>query len=271
MLKMILLSLLATYLVVAVGLYLGQRRLLYFPDPTRTPPAAVGLADVTERLIATPDGQHLVAWYGKAKPGQPTLLYFHGNGGSLAGRAGLMRRYLDHGWGVLMMSYRGYSGSTGAPTEVANVADAALAYDLLIKDGIQPSDLIIYGESLGTGVGIQLAATKPVAGIILDSPFTSVVDRGAEIYPWLPVRTLARDRYESSRYIGRIRAPLLIVHGEADEVVPVRMGRRMFELANEPKQLRTFPGAGHDNHGQFGSLEAVFDWVDRLRSDTVKK
>ena len=189
-------------LLVATG-YLAQRRLLYFPDPTRTPPAAAGLPDVREILIATPDGNQLVAWFGRAKPGNPTLLFFHGNGGSLVDRAQLMRKYLDHGRGMFMIAYRGFAGSTGSPTEADNVADAKLAYDRLVAEGVRPDDIVIYGESLGTGVAVQVAKEKKVAGVILDSPFTSVTDRAAQIYPFLPVRLLLEDRYESSRYIAR--------------------------------------------------------------------
>jgi uncharacterized protein len=269
--KGVLITLAAVYLVVLVGMYLGQRRLLYFPDPTRRAPDSVGLKDVIERIIDTPDGHKIIAWHGAARPGQPTLLYLHGNGASLAGRSAIMRKYLAHGRGVFIMAYRGYSGSTGSPTETANVADAKLAFDTLVRDGVKPADIILYGESLGTGVAVQVALEKPAAGIILDSPYTAVVDRAAELYPWLPVRLLAVDRYESRRHIAGMRMPLLIVHGEADQVLPVAMGRRLFALANEPKQLVTVPGAGHNNHDLFGSFEAIGDWIDRLRAGRIKR
>lgn len=252
-------------LIVLVG-YMVQRKLMYFPLPERVAPAAVGLTHVEERIIETPDGARVVAWYGRARPGHPTILYFHGNGGNLALRADRIRRYLDRGQGMLMMSYRGYSGSTGTPTEAANVADAQRAYQLLIAEGIAPEDIIVYGESLGTGVAARLAAEKPVGGLILDSPFTSAVDVGARHYPFLPVGLLMQDRYEVLSYVAKIRTPLLVVHGARDQIVPFAMGQRVYAAANEPKKLATFPLAGHNDHALYGSYEAIQDWIAQLRA-----
>ena len=198
MLKTLIILAVVFYAIAVAVMYFAQRRFIYFPDPTRTIPRAAGLANVVERIIATPDGEKIVAWYGKAAVGQPTLLYFHGNGGALELRAGRIARYLDRGRGIFMMSYRGYSGSTGSPSEAKNIADAKLAYEALVADGVSPDDIILYGELLGTGVAIEVAAEKKVAGVILDSPFTSIVERAAQLYPWLPVRLLLQDRYELS-------------------------------------------------------------------------
>lgn len=265
-LKLGTLVLVASYLVVVTAMYLGQRRLLYMPDPTRTRPAAVGLPTMRERILDTPDGEHLVTWYARAKPGQPTLLFYHGQGGAIADLNELLAKYLARGRGVLIMAYRGYSGSTGRPSEAANVADAKLAYRTLAQDGVAPGDIILYGESLGTGIALQVARDNPVGGVILDSPYTSVADRAAELYPWIPVHWLLLDRYESSRHIRDVHAPLLFIHGEADVVVPVEMGRRLFAIANNPKEIVTLPGAGHNNHDLYGSFTAINDWIDRLRA-----
>ncbi len=254
------------YVVVALAIYLGQRRLLYFPDPVRTPPAGLGLAGVEEVVLATSDGERIIAWWARARPGQPTLLYFHGNGGSLAFRAERIRRYHAAGRGILMMSYRGYSGSTGSPSEAANVADAALGYRYLIANGVPAHDIILYGESLGTGVAVQTAARMEVGGVILDAPYTSVVDVGAAVYPFLPVRWLAKDRYDSLAVIGEVRAPVLVVHGERDTVIPVSMGRQIHAAVTAPKEIVTYPLAGHDDHSLHGSYEAINGWIDRLRA-----
>lgn len=269
MLKTALIVLTCFYAAIMAAMYFWQRSFLYFPDPARSAPADVGLPDVAERIIETPDGQKLVAWYGRAKPGQPTVLYFHGNAGALEVRRERIRKYLDRGRGMFMMAYRGYSGSTGQPSEAANVADAQSAYNALIHEGLKPDDIIIYGESLGTSVAVQLALVNPAAGLVLESPFTSVTDRAAEVYPWLPVRWLLTDRYESSRFIGGVKTPLLILHGEADDIVPVAMGRKMFALANEPKEIVTLPGAGHGDHYLFGSYEVINGWIDRLRAGAI--
>jgi len=136
----------------------------------------------------------------------------------------------------------------------------------LVADGVSPDDIILYGESLGTGVAIEVAAEKKVAGVILDSPFTSIVERAAQLYPWLPVRLLLQDRYESIQRIRDVHAPLFILHGEADNIVPVEMGRELYEAANEPKEIKTLPGAGHADHNDFGSFEIINRWIDRLRA-----
>lgn len=259
----------ALYLTAVAIMFFAQRHFLYFPDPVRTAPMTAGLPDVEERSLETPDGQRIIAWYGKAKPGQPTLLYFHGNGGALDDRRERIRAYLDLGRGVYMMSYRGYSGSTGSPTERANVADAKLAYDDLLRESVAAKDILIYGESLGTGVAVQVAREKPTLGLILDSPFTSVAERAADFYPWLPARLLMTDRYDSLSVIGEVRTPLFILHGEADEIVPVDMGRKLFAHANEPKEIVTLPGAGHNDHFMYGSFEAINAWIDRLRAGKI--
>lgn len=255
------------YAIILAGAYYLQRTLMYFPTRERVAPAAAGLLDVEERIIETPDGERVIAWYGPALTGQPTLLYFHGNGGSLVTRAERIGRYRARGIGVFMMTYRGYGGSSGAPSERANVADAKLAYDTLVASGVSPADIILYGESIGSGVAVQVAAEKPVAGLILDAPYTSVVEVAAAAYPLLPVRTFLTDRYETMRYIGQVRAPLLVVHGELDQVIPVEMGRAVFDAATGPKRLATFPRAGHSDHHLHGSYEAIFAWLGELRAD----
>lgn len=257
--------------VVFVGARVIERLLMYAPTTERVPPASVGLGDVEEMEIPTADGNRVIAWHGRARSGQPTLLYFHGNGGSLANRSERIRKYMDLGRGVFMMTYRGYGGSTGWPSEAANVADAKRAYDTLVARDVAPEDIILYGESIGTGVAVQVAAEKPVAGIVLDAPYTSVLDVAVMFYPYLPVRTFLRDRYETIKHLDKLRAPLLIVHGEADRVIPVEMGRAVYRAAREPKELVTIPRAGHSDHGLFGSFDAIQAWIERLRAATVKR
>lgn len=252
------------YGVVAVAAFLAQRKLMYFPDRERLSPQSYGLTGVEERLLSTPDGAQLVAWYAKAAPGHPTVLYFHGNAGNLGSRSERVRKYVARGLGVLMLSYRGYGGSSGSPSEANNVADARLAYDTLLKQGLQPQDIIVYGESLGTGVAVQLAAQVPVAGVVLDAPYTSIVDVAAGAYPYLPVRGFLLDRYETLRYLKDVHAPILILHGEDDAIIPAKMGRAVYEAANGPKEIVTFPEAGHSNHHLFGSNEEVFRWIDAM-------
>lgn len=261
----VLATLLATAAVVLFGARWIERALMYHPSRERVSPAEAGLLDVEEIEFPAADGARVLAWWAKAQPGQPTLLYFHGNGGSLYNRSERIRKYMDQGRGVFMMTYRGYGGSAGTPSEQANVADAMAAYDTLVARGVTPEDIVLYGESLGSGIAVQVAAAKPVSGLILDAPYTSIVDVARLHYPLLPSSLLMRDRYETLRYIESVEAPLLIVHGEADTVIPVAMGRTVFAAAKGLKEIVTVPGAGHSDHGLFGSYDAIQVWLERLR------
>ena len=253
---------LVVFLALGGLLWSQQRMLLYHPDPTRVAPAAVGLKSVEEVAIEAPDGVAIISWYGRALPGQPTILYFHGNGSNLAGRAGRVGEYMAKGRGIMMMSYRGYSGSGGKPTEGDNFADARRAYDWLRAEGVAADDIILYGESLGSGVAVKLATEVPVGGIILDAPFTSIADVGTRIYPYLPVRTFLFDCYDNRSRIGDIRAPLLIVHGDRDELIPIEMGRELYRKASEPKEFAAITGGGHNDHHLFGSYDVIQAWMD---------
>lgn len=247
-----------------LALWVFQRRLIYFPDPTRHPPASLGLAGVEEVVLNRPNGVRIVNWYSTAQPSRPTLLYFHGNGGNLAARAERIELYRESGLGVFMMSYRGYSGSTGTPSEAANVGDALAAFDELVRRGVPENAIILYGESLGSGVAVQVAGARRVAGIILDAPFTSLADVGARVYPFLPVRYAIADTYDSKSRIADIAGPLLIVHGEQDQVVPHDMGRALFDAARQPKTFASIPEAGHSDHYAYGSFKLIHDWIAQM-------
>lgn len=245
----------------ALAVWVYQRRLIYFPDPTRHNPTELGLVGVEEAILARPGGISIISWYTPAAKGQPTLLYFHGNGGNLAGRAERIATYQEAGIGVFMMSYRSYSGSTGSPNETDNVSDALAAYDALVQRGVASSDIVLYGESLGSGVAVQVAVAREVGAVILDAPFTSLADVGAQVYPYLPVHLAIADRYDSLSRIARINAPLLIVHGTRDQVVPHDMGRQLYEAAAEPKTFASIAGAGHSDHDRYGSDQIIQDWL----------
>lgn len=260
-------ALLGLLVVVGVLAYLGlaslEPALIYHQDRARTPPLEAGLRGVDEVELKTPDGNTLIAWRSPPAPGRPTILYFHGNGASLANRAHRITRFQLAGLGVFMMTYRGYGGSTGRPTERDNVADAKRAYDHLIKAGLKPQDIVLFGESLGTGVAVQVAAAKEVRGIILDSPYTSMLDLANAHYPILPAGLVMKDRYETMRFIDQVSAPLLVVHGVDDRVIPIEMGRRVLAGAQVPKQMLEVPGAGHVDHDSV-TFGPIINWIGRL-------
>lgn len=254
-----------SYAMVLLYMYLQQRSLQYFPGRDGTPPQQLGLTGVSEHRVKTPDGETIVLWYAAARPGQPTILFFHGNGGEISGRAERMASYQNAGLGALFVSYRGYGASTGDISEQGFITDALTAYDFLLQQGVAPEEIAIVGESLGTGVAVQLAAQRPVASLVLEAPFTAAVDVAAEVYPWLPVRWLMKDQFRSRDHIADVKVPLLVFHGDADRVIPAAQGRALFDMANGPKDLVIIPGAGHDI---FGSPEVLAREVAFIREHT---
>jgi fermentation-respiration switch protein FrsA (DUF1100 family) len=250
---------LAAYLVICAFAYFGNRMLMYFPDPMRVPPAQAGLDGVEEIEIKAADGTKLIAWYAPAQDGKPTILYFHGNAANAANRAPKIAMMLEDGFGVFYLNSRGYGGSGGSVSEANNITDALAAYDDLARRGVPSDKIVTYGESLGSGQAVRLAGIRPVAGVVLEAPLTSTLDVARPLYFWLPLRLLIDDQYNVERAIGAVRAPLLILHGEQDEVIPVEMGRRNYRAAVEPKRIETFPAGRHNDlfdHGAWDKMRA---------------
>jgi uncharacterized protein len=243
--KSILITALIAYGAIALGMYLIQRQLQYLPGRQGSTPAQVGLDGVETVNLTAADGTRLVAWHAPAPAGRPTILFFHGNGGELADRAERLAFYRDHGYGALFLSYRGYGASEGRPSEAGLMSDAVAAYEWLLNRGIGPERIVIVGESLGSGVAVQLAAARSVAAIALEAPFTSAADIARMRYWWLPISLLMKDQFRSIEHIARIRAPLLILHGSDDGIVPIGSGRRLFEAARDPKEFVEIAGGTH--------------------------
>ena len=258
-------------IIVLLLVWANQRQLVYHPVSKRVLPVHIGLEKVEERVLQRTNDINVITWYSQAGSGQPTLLYFHGNAGNLANRGDRIAAYLNSRYGVYMMSYRGYSGSSGRPTEANNIGDAIAAYEDLRALGVAASDIILYGESLGSGVAVQLAARKEVGGLILDAPFTTLAAAGKYHYPYLPVELALWDRYDSLSAIKSVRAPLLVVHGTHDRVVPFELGQQLFEEANEPKEFAAIAKAGHSDHYRFGSFRIIRDWIAKLKRPVSAK
>jgi fermentation-respiration switch protein FrsA (DUF1100 family) len=234
---------------------------MYFPDPTRTPPAAAGLPQAQEVTLTSGDGEKLIAWYVPPKGTKPLIIYFHGNAGALDLRAGRFKWVIEDGTGLLALSYRGYGGSTGSPTENGLITDAETAYAFAVSR-YPPERIALWGESLGSGVAVALASAHTVGRVMLEAPFTSAADVGARVYWYLPVRLLMKDPFRSDLRITKIKVPLLIVHGAADTVVPFDLGERLFALANEPKRFVRIEGGGHSDLDRFGALDVVRAFLD---------
>ncbi|TAG17793.1 MAG: alpha/beta fold hydrolase [Rhodobacterales bacterium] len=251
------------YAAALSGLYVFQRDLQYFPARRDPAPEAVGLRGVERVLLSTPDGETLVVWFSPAAPGRPTVLFLHGNAGAVADRADRLAFYQSRGFGAAFLSWRGYGGSTGSPSEAGLLIDARTAYDALRARGIAPEQIVLVGESLGTGVAVQTAARVPVGGLVLEAPFTAAVDIAGRAYPWVPVRLLMKDQFRSAAHIASVRAPLLILHGEADAVIPANFGRALFALANDPKTFLSLGPVGHEALFDPATWTKGADFIDR--------
>jgi fermentation-respiration switch protein FrsA (DUF1100 family) len=257
-------AILLLYVLLVGGLFLAQRSLLYLPDPTRPqlgPLAELGFREIT---LSTEDGLSLLSWYRPPNNGSPVLAYFHGNGGHLGYRSNRMMRFAGVGLGVLLLEYRGYGGNPGSPSETGFYTDASAALDFLSgQQGIPANRLVLYGESLGSAVAAHMAVGREIAALILEAPFTRLPDAASYHYPYVPVALLLRDRFDTLAAIGRVKAPILVLHGERDRVVPARFGHALFAAAPEPKEGWFPPDGGHEDLARFGALDAVFDFIKR--------
>jgi fermentation-respiration switch protein FrsA (DUF1100 family) len=255
-LKAVLVVSLSAYLGFVALLYVAQRAMMYFPETLRTAPADAGFPEAIEVVLDTADGERVIAWQVPPRGDAPLFLYFHGNGGALRYRVDRFRALTADGSGLVALSYRGYAGSSGRPSEEGLLLDAAAAHAFAASHH-PASKLVVWGESLGSGVAVALAAEKPVAGVVLEAPFLSAVDIGAAAYPYIPVRWLMKDQFRSDLRIGKVKAPVLILHGDRDAVVPIESGERLYALINSPKRFVRFPGGGHEDLGSRGAVEAA--------------
>ncbi len=244
------------YLGFAAMLYFAQRSLMYFPDTVHTTPAAAGLPEADEVSLTAADGVKSIAWHVAPQAGKPVILYFHGNGGALKYRVERFRKLIADGIGLVALEYRGYGGLPGSPSEQGLIADGEAAYAYAAAR-YQVPQIVMWGESLGSGVAIAVAAAGPVGRVILEAPFTSALAVAERHYWYLPVRLLMKDQVRSDERIGKVKAPLMIMHGVHDRVVPYRMGERLFDLANQPKHIVRFLDAGHEDLDANGALNAV--------------
>ena len=264
-----LLTIVLIYLLMVGTLYLLQRRMMYIPFGGVPDPVAAGVPEMRPVGLRTADGLTLLAWWRPARePERPVLVYFHGNAGHLGLRGHKLRPFLDAGFGVLLPAYRGFSGNPGAPTEEGLYADARAALEFVRAAGVPPQRTVLYGESLGTGVAVQMAIERPVAAVVLEAPFSAIADVASARYPFIPVRLLLKDRFDSASKIGRIRAPVLIFAGGRDRVVPERFARRLYEAAVDPKELRILPEATHLDFHEHGAPRHVLDFLDRQLTRT---
>jgi fermentation-respiration switch protein FrsA (DUF1100 family) len=258
--------------LLALGLigYLGGLAALFFlqrafifpiPQTVRTPPEAAGFPEAEEHILTAADGEKIVIWHVPAKPGHAVVIYFPGNGDILAWSVGRFRGITADGTGLVALSYRGYAGSSGRPSEQGLLLDALAAHDF--TSARYAADRIVpWGFSLGSGVAVALAADRPVGKLVLEAPYTSIADVAVSHFRLLPVRWLMRDPFHSDERIARVTAPLLVMHGARDPTIPIAFGERLFALAHEPKQLVRFAAGGHNDLDDYGATETALRFIN---------
>ena len=258
-----------TAIILAAGycaglvLLFAKQRAMLFPIPTteRTAPAAAGFPQAEEHVLTTSDDEKVIVWHVPPKPGRDVVLFFHGNGDSLAGLAGRFEAITADGTGLVALSYRGYAGSSGAPSEDGLLRDCAAAY-AFAAERYDAQRIVAWGFSLGTGVAVAVASEHPVRKVILEAPYNSIADVAAAKFRFVPVRLLIRDPLHSDERIARVTVPLLIVHGARDQAIPIAFGERLFALAHEPKQFVRIPEGGHDDLANFGMIELARRFIN---------
>jgi uncharacterized protein len=253
----------AIYVGSTAFLFLFQRSFMYHPSAGHLDPALFDVPEMALVKIETDDGLSLAAWYRAPKtPEVPTLLYFHGNAGHIGDRADKVKPYLDQGFGVLLLSYRGFGTNHGYPTEQNLYLDGQAALKFLAEMRIPIFRTVIYGESLGTGVAVEMARNKAISALVLEAPFSSMMAAASRHFKFFPVRFLVRDKYDSISKINEIKAPVLILHGVRDKTVPFDLGRKLYEAAPTPKKFYDFPEAGHNNLYEHGAAERVIQFLE---------
>lgn len=244
------------YVVTVAILWAFQSRFIY-PAPQERAPLTPGYEEVA---LTTSDGLRLRAFYREARQGLPTVLYFHGNGGTLAGASLSNGALAEAGMGVMLLEYRGYGGNPGAPSETGLYRDAEAAVDWLGERGLTPERLVFVGNSIGAGVAAEMAVRHQPAALILIAPFTSLAEAAQANLWWMPARLLLRERYDNAAKVAGLELPVLIQHGTADSLVPPRFGERLARIAPQGR-FQPFAGSGHDLSFETRSHEARRDWI----------
>lgn len=264
------------YSFFVVAMFLAQRNFMYYPDTAMPSRADSNLEQMDEITLSTSDGLDLVAWYAApSDPARPVVIFYHGNAGNIGDRGFKARLLLDRGYGVLLAEYRGFSGNPGTPDEPGLMADGRAAVDYLLAEGVSEAKMVLYGESLGTGIAVGLAIDAafngtPFKALVLEAPFSSAVDAARAHYPFLPVKLFLKDRFDSLSRISAVRSPVFIFHGDQDWTIPIRLGKKLFEAAQQPKQSLWIKGAGHNNLFDFGAGDAVLEFLHKVDSGAFK-
>lgn len=268
MLKLLVLIICGIYGSILLFYYFNQRSFIYYPNKFNLTPLKVGVADMQIVTLTTEDHLSLKAWYHPSLNFQiPTLVYFHGNAGNIGQSIPIIRPFLNKGYGVLLVNYRGYNGNPGIPSEKGFYQDARAAIQFLCNQNISLQSIVLYGESIGTGVAIQMATEYLVGGLVLQSPFTSLIDIGQLQYPFLPVKWLIKDPFNSFIKAKHIHAPTLILYGQKDDLIPPYISIKLFEELNTVKEIQAI---SQNTHSSFFDPKFAIRFIQKYISKHEK-
>lgn len=247
------------YLGASGYMYAAQESLIFKPDPVVKPISDI-FPSAKEVQIETTEGLSLQAWYKPASTEAPTLVMFHGNAGNLSTRPRFIEIFDNDQRGVLIFSWRGFGNNPGAPSEQGLYSDARSVLDWLNQTGVSDDKILVYGESLGSGVATQIATERELRGVLLAAPYTSIADLAKQDYPWLPVDLLLKHRFDSIDKIDQVSEPLVVLHSEDDYVIPYHLGKQLFQAANQPKRFQTYTDRKHTGFYET-DIEEALAWI----------
>lgn len=249
------------YVAILGAMYMNQRNMVYVATTQKPQLEDSRISGVEEIAVTTSDGLSLLAWYKPpANAGRPTILRFHGNGSNVMWSMNSMQSYASQGYGVLAAEYRGYSDNPGRPSEDGFYRDARAYMEWLVRNGTPESKIILYGESLGSGPAVQMAIDYPaIHALVLQCAFSSLTEAAASHYPYFPVALLLKDRYDNLSKIGKLKSPLILVHGTNDNITPYRLAQKLFDAAPQPKTLITIEGGNHNDLASFAIDQKIMN------------
>ena len=254
------------YVAICLFMYQQQRSILYQPKLEKTSPQDVGAQGAEIVRVRTNDNLTLEGWYfAPSSPNNKTIVFFHGNGWNIGDSFTLTKDYLKHGFGLLMVEYRGYAGHNGRVSEQGLYKDARAYINWLHEEkGVPHSDMIFYGESLGSSLAVKMASEYKAFAVILLAPFTSMIDVAKEYYPLLPVSILLRDTYLNDKAIKKVASPILFLHGDQDKLVNIKFGKALYDAANDPKKIVIFEEGTHVNLYALGAHKVIREFLEDI-------
>ncbi len=253
------------YLLIVLTTFFFQRSLLYLPSKEKIDVSYYSNTGLKEVEFTTSDGLILKSLFKKpSSKDTSTVLIFHGNAGHVGHRVDKFKHFIESGYGLLLVEYRGYGKNPGKPSENGIYKDGQAALNFLFKQNILAKEIIIYGESLGCGIATKLSTENSFGATILEAPYTSIADVAQNHYWYLPAKWLVLDKHDIIRIIEDIKSPLLIMHGEKDNIINITLGKKVFNSAPEPKQALYIPNAGHNNLFDFNLYEKIFRFLKNI-------